>query len=115
LFKSLLSIFKDIFSGGKTSINAERNGARSVRRQGEHSVVRQLFLCAVPKVTEWKKCSERVRRNAWNKVTEGTGTIFENFKLVGKGKCNEGMSDSTLAQGDLRNVGVALACGTGSS
>jgi hypothetical protein len=47
-----------------------------------------LLLCAVPKVTEWKECSEQVRRNAWNEVTGGTGTSFENFNAVGKGKCN---------------------------
>jgi hypothetical protein len=59
--------------------------------QGERSVVRQLFLCAVPKVTEWKECSERVRENAWNEVTGGTGTLIENFNGAGKGQmypCN---------------------------
>ena len=67
----------------KTSVDAEWKVARSVRRQGERNEMKLLLLCAVPKVTEWKKCSEQVRRNAWNEVTGGTGTIFENFYGTG--------------------------------
>ena len=63
--------------------------------------MKHLLLCAVPKVTEWKECSEQVWRNAWNEVTGGTGTLFDIFNDVGKGKCNDEMSGSTLAQGDL--------------
>ena len=35
-----------------------------------------LLLCGLPKVTEWKKCSEPIRRNACNEVTGGSGTLF---------------------------------------
>jgi len=59
----------------KTSAEAECKVARSVRRQGERSGMKYLLLCAVPEVTEWKKCSERVRKNAWNEVTGGAGTL----------------------------------------
>jgi len=51
--------------------------------------MKHILLCAVLKVTEWKKCSERVRRNLWNKVTGSTGTLFENLDGAGKGKCND--------------------------
>jgi hypothetical protein len=36
----------------KASVRAERNGARSVRRQGERSEEKLLLLCAVPEVAE---------------------------------------------------------------
>lgn len=58
----------------KTSVMAERNEVRSVRRQGERSEEKPLLLCAVPKVTEWKKYSERVRKNTCNEGTGGTRT-----------------------------------------
>ncbi|MCG6188949.1 hypothetical protein [Maribellus maritimus] len=57
--------------------------------------MRRLLLCAVQKVTECKECSEQVRRNTWNEVTGGTGTLFEIFNAVSKGKCNEEISGST--------------------
>ena len=79
----------------KTSVEAECKVARSVRKQGERSEMKHLLLCAVPKVTEWKECSEQVRRNTWNEVTGGTGTLFVIFNGVGKGKCNDEMSGST--------------------
>jgi len=60
----------------KTSVEAEWKAARSVRRQGERSEMKHLLLCAVLKVTEWKKCSEPIRRNACNEVTGGSGTLF---------------------------------------
>ena len=69
----------------KTSVKAEGKVARSDKRQGERIKMKLLFLCAVPKVTEWKKCSEQVRRNAWNEVNGGTGILFENF-LITKAK-----------------------------
>jgi len=59
------------------------------RRQGERSEIKHLLLCAVLKVTEWKTCSERVRRNVWNEVTGSTGALFENLDGAGKGKCND--------------------------
>ena len=37
-------------------------------------------------------------RNLWKEVTGGIGTLFEIFNAVGKGKCNDEMSDSTLAR-----------------
>ena len=56
----------------KTSIDAERKVAKSVRRQGERSEMKHILLCAVLKVTVWKKCSERVRSNSCNEVTVST-------------------------------------------
>jgi hypothetical protein len=38
--------------------------------------MKHLLLCAVPEVTEWKKCSEPFRKNAWNEVTGGAGTLL---------------------------------------
>jgi len=73
----------------KTSVDAECNVARSARRQGERSEMKHLLLCAVLKVPEWKKCSERVRRNVWNEVTGSTGALFENLDGACKGKCND--------------------------
>ncbi len=63
----------------KTSVEAEWKAARSVRKQGERSEMKHLLLYAVPKVAGCKKCSEHVRGNAWNEVTGGTGTLFENI------------------------------------
>ena len=73
----------------KTSVDAERKVARSVRRQGERGEMKHILLCAVLKDTEWKKCSEWVRRNVCNEVTGSMGTLFENLDGAGKGKCND--------------------------
>lgn len=80
----------------KTSVEAECKEVKSARRQGERSEMKHILLCAVPKVSECKKCSEQIRRNAWNEVTGGTGTLFENFNDIGKGKCNDERSGSCL-------------------
>lgn len=68
---------------GKTSVEAEHKVARSLRRQGERSEMKLLLLCAVPKITEWKECSEQVRRKVWNEVTGGVGTLLDNFNGAG--------------------------------
>jgi len=54
----------------KTSVDAKCNVARSARRQGERSEMKHILLCAVLKVTEWKKCSERVRSMDGMKLPE---------------------------------------------
>lgn len=91
LFQRLLNICHHFFVKAKTSVEAECKVARSVRRQGERNGMKYLLLCAVPEVTEWKKCSERIRKNAWNEVTGGAGTLNGNFNGEGKGQmypCN---------------------------
>ena len=54
----------------KTSVDAECNVARSALRQGERSEMKHILLCAVLKVTDWKKCSERVREMHGMKLPE---------------------------------------------
>ena len=72
--KALELLIKNIYSAQeKASVIAKRNGARSVRRQGEHNEVQWLLLRAVPEVTEWMECSDNFRINDWNEVTGGTG------------------------------------------
>ena len=63
----------------KASVTAECNGARSVRRQGEHSEMKLLLLRGVPEVPAGKEYSDRLRRNTWNEVTGGSGhnTYFD--------------------------------------
>ena len=80
LSKRPLNIIKlFLWAQEKASVTTERNGAKSVRRQIEHSEMKLVLLRVVPKVTERKEYSECVRKNDRIEVTEGTGTINQEY------------------------------------
>ena len=57
----------------------ERNVRGLLAKQGEFSDEKELLLRGVPKVTERKERSECVRKNDRIEVTEGTGTINQEY------------------------------------
>jgi len=58
-------------------LNATARGL--LEKKGEFSGEKELLLCGVPEVTEWKECSDSFRNNDWNEVTGGSGTTIRNF------------------------------------
>ena len=42
----------------KRSVTIKRNGQGLFAKQGEFSEEKELLLCAVPEVTDWKECSD---------------------------------------------------------
>jgi hypothetical protein len=47
----------------KASVTTERNGGGLLEKQGENNGVKELLLCGVPEVVEWKECSIFFWRN----------------------------------------------------
>jgi len=79
----------------KRSVTIKRNGQGLFAKQGEFSEEKELLLCAVPEVTDWKECSDflsekwlewsywRHRNNNRNFVWAGKRQMYD---------CNEGDS-----------------------
>ena len=68
-------------------MTTEKNGRGLLEKQGEFSGEKELLLCGVPEVTEWKECSDSFRKNDCKEVIGGTGTIIRRF-ILGRQEAN---------------------------